>query len=77
MFDRNMMFNFNDIQRLKAKNDVFFHIVNANFFAIQIKNIIDQFVSLIKNERLNILINYEKNDCYLTNSKIRFLIVDF
>ena len=33
LFDRNIIFNFNDINRLK-KNNVFSHIVDANFFVV-------------------------------------------
>ena len=33
LLDRNIMFNFNNINRLK-KNDVFSHIVDANFFVV-------------------------------------------
>ena len=51
--------------------------MNVNFFFVQMKNIIDQSIIICKNERLNVLIEYEKKSCYLTNSKNRHLIVDF
>ena len=54
------MFNFDQINRLNKEENVFAHIMNVNFFVIQMKNIIDQFVVIIKNERLNILAKYEK-----------------
>ena len=34
LLDCNIIFNFNNINRLKKKSDVFSHIVNANFFVV-------------------------------------------
>ena len=60
LLNKNMMFNFDQINRLNKKENVFVHIMNVNFFVIQMKNITNQFVIIIKNERLNILTKYEK-----------------
>ena len=75
--NRNILFNSNDIEKLNQKNDVFFYIVNANFFVVQIKNIINKSIFIARNEQLGILINYEENGCYLVSSKIRYLAVEF
>ena len=75
--NRNFIFNFNDVERLNKKNDVFFYIVDVNFSFVQIKNITNQSIFLCKNERLDILIEYEKKDCYLISSKIRHLNAEF
>ena len=75
--NRDMMFNSNDLKRLRKKNDVFFHLMNVNFSFVQMRNIIDQLIIICKNERLNVLIEYEKKNCYLINSKNRHLTVDF
>ena len=75
--DRNFMFNFTDINRFDKKNGVFSHIVNVNFFVIQIKNVINQSIAIIKNKRLNILIKYEKKSCYFVTLKMRYFVVEF
>ena len=74
--NKNIIFNSNYIEQLNKKNDLFFYIVDVNFCAIQIKNVIDVFITIIKNKRLNILINYKKENCYLINLKIRYFAVD-
>ena len=72
LVDRNIIFNLNYIKRLNKKSDLFFYIVDVNFCAVQIKNVIDAFIVIIKNERLSTLIDYKEKDCYLINSKIRY-----
>ena len=37
----NMLFNLNYIKRFNKKNEIFVHLINFNFFFVQIKNIID------------------------------------
>ena len=51
--------------------------MNANFFVVQIRNIINKSMIIVKNKQLRTLIDYEKNDCYLVSSKIRYLAVEF
>ena len=70
--NRDFMFNFYNVDRLDVEKKIFY-IVNVNFCFVQIRNIIDKSIFIIKNERLNILMKYEKKNCYLTNLKIRHL----
>ena len=72
-----LIFNFNDVKRLNKKNNVFFYIVDVNFFFVQIKNVINQSIFFCKNKRFDILTKYKKKNCYLINSKIRYLNVEF
>ena len=74
--NRDMLFNSSHIKRLNKKNKVFAHLVNFNFFFVQVKNIIDQSIMITRNERLNTLNEYEKNDCYLADSKVRHLTTE-
>ena len=74
--DRNIIFNSNYIKRLNKENDLFFYIVNVNFCVVQMKNVTNVLITIIKNKRLNTLIDYEKKNCYLINSKVRHLAVD-
>ena len=77
LLNRDLIFNFNDVKRLNKKDNVFFHIVDVNFFFVQVKNVTNQSIFLCKNKRFNILTKYEKKNCYLTSSKIRYLNVEF
>ena len=72
-----MLFNFNNIEKLNQKNNVFSYIINTNFSVVQIKNIISKSIFIVRNKQLSILIDYEKNDCYLINSKIRYFVIEF
>ena len=74
--DRDMMFNSSHIERLRKKNKSFSHIVNANFCAIQVRNATDTFIVITRNERLNTLIDYEEEKCYLASSEVRHLAAD-
>ena len=74
--DRDIIFNLNYIEQLNKKSDLFFHIINANFCAIKVRNVTNISIAIIKNKQLNILIDYEKKSCYLINSKIRHLAID-
>ena len=69
--NRDFMFNFEHIKRLNKKNEIFTHIIDVNFFIIQIRNIIDESIIIKRSERLNILVEYEKKNCYFVNSKVR------
>ena len=73
--NRDFIFNFYDVDRFDVEKEMFFHIVNVNFCFVQIRNITNKSIFIIKSERLNILMKYEKKNCYLINSKIRHLIV--
>ena len=72
--NRDFMFNFHDVDRLDAKNEIFFHIVNVNFCAVQVRNTTNKSIFIFKSERLNTLMKYKKKNCYLVSSKIRYLI---
>ena len=74
--DKNIIFNSNYIEQLKKTNNLFFYIINANFCAIQVRNVINVSITIIKNKRLNTLIDYEKKNCYLISSKIRYFVVE-
>ena len=74
--DRDMLFNSNHIKRLDKKGEIFAHLMNFNFFFVQAKNTIDQPIMITRSERLNTLNEYEKDGCYLTDSKIRHLTAE-
>ena len=58
--NRDFMFNFYNVDRFNVEKKMFFYIVNVNFCFVQIRNIIDKLIFIIKNERLNILMKYKK-----------------
>ena len=73
--NRDLMFNLEYIERLDKKNEVFAHIIDVDFFIIQVKNIINESVIIKRSKRLNTLAEYEKKNCYLVSSKIRHFAV--
>ena len=72
--NRDLMFNFEHIERLDKKNEIFTHIIDVNFFIVQVKNIIDELIIIKRSKRLNIFVEYEKKNCYFVNSKIRHFV---
>lgn len=60
---------------LRIENKFFVHITNANFVAIQIRNVFFKFFILFKNFKIDYLIDYAKKEFYMTNSKQRYLII--
>ena len=73
--DKNYIFYSKINLELKLKNNVYFHIVNVNISIIQIRNIIDETYIVSRHVKLNHVLDYEKKDCYLINSKNVYLIV--
>ena len=58
--DRNFMFIFQRIDRLKFVDDVLLYIVDVRIFVIQIMNVNTKKIFIFKNNKLNIISNYEK-----------------
>ena len=75
--DRNFMFISQRIDRLKFVDDVFSHIVDVRIFVIQIMNVNTKKIFIFKNNKLNIISNYEKKKCFFVNQKNANLIVNF
>ena len=74
--NQNYMFNFNHIERLNKKSDVFFHIVDVNFGVVQMRNVTNKSIFISKNERLDVLQEYKKESCYLVSSKHHHFAVE-
>ncbi len=45
------------------------HVVNVNLEIVQMCNFTDKSVIIFRKTRLDRIIEYEKHDCYLTDSK--------
>ena len=73
--DKNYMFHSKINFEFKSKNDVFFYIVDVNISMIQIRNVIVETYIVSRHVKLNRVFDYEKKNCYLTNSKNTHLIV--
>lgn len=52
---------------LDIEDNVLAHIVDVNIFMIQIRNVTKKSVVLLKNVRLEKMLNYTEKDCYATN----------
>lgn len=63
--DRYFMFESDYKQNLKIKDDVYAHIVNAQLFFIQVRNNINRSVVVQRHVRLDIIVEYDEEDCFL------------
>ena len=73
--DRDFLFEFELIIFFDKNDGVFAHIINCSLTFMQIKNIIEAFIMLFKNIKLNIVIKYAANDCYQVFYKLIDLII--
>ena len=53
--DKNFMFISSEINRFNFDNKVLFHIIDVHFYIIQINNITNRVVIIVKNIRLNVI----------------------
>ena len=74
--DRDMLFNPGHIERLGKKDEIFAHLMNSNFSFVQARNTTDQPIVITRSERLDTLNEYEEDDCYLADSKVRHLTAE-
>ena len=75
-FNRNYVFHSTNDNRLSFDDDILFHIVNVNFFCVNIKNATNSFVVISRRSRLRVLQEYENDDCYLASSENAHLTTD-
>ena len=71
--DRDFMFHFARIVRLDNGDDVLSHIIDAHIEVVQVQNTNSEDVYIPKNSRLEIVQEYEKEDCYLVSSEYAHL----
>ena len=62
--------------RLDLDDDVLNHIIDVNMCVVQVNNISDKSIIIIKNSRLNIVQKYEEKDCYAVVNDYGHLIVE-
>ena len=74
--NRDFMFHFAKIAKLKNEDDILSHIIDAHTEMIQIHNTNFEDVFISKNNRLKIVQEYKKEDCYLINQKYANLIAN-
>ena len=62
--DRDFMFISQRIDRLKTSDGVLSHIVNVNIEIVMIQNANHEKIFILKNNRIDVIQNYEKKKCY-------------
>ena len=67
--NRDFMFHSSHDNRFDMKNDVLFHVVNANFSCVHIRNTFNDTMIISRRWRLSTLQEYENDECYLISSK--------
>ena len=64
--DRDFLFEFHCQYDLEYDDDVYAHVVNSNLFKMLVRNVTFQSITLAKRARLNMIIEYNQAECYLT-----------
>ena len=67
--NKNFIFNSTHDHRFDQKKDILFHIVNANFSCVNVRNITNISVFIFRRFRLKIIQEYEDEKCYFAFSK--------
>ena len=74
--ERNFSFQFNSILfQLNEKDDVMTHILNVKITFVHVKNAINKSILLSRHIKLDRIIDFEKKDCYATNTIDAHLII--
>ena len=66
---RNFMFIPKKLDQLKDNGGLLSHIINVHIISVQVMNTSSENVYLFKNNKLSIVQNYEKENCYLINAE--------
>ena len=64
--DRNFLFESHCQYDLKYDDDVYVHVINNNLFKMLIRNVTFESITLTKRAKLNMIIEYNQTECYLT-----------
>ena len=62
--DKNFMFISSKTNRFDLDDEILFHIIDAHLCAVQINNITNRVVIIVKNIRLNVIQKFEEEKCY-------------
>jgi len=73
--DRDLIFKSDYDQDLKQTSDLFTHVVNISFFFVQVWNDIEKSVIIQRHARIEAMLEYEEDDCFLTNSMNHYLMI--
>ena len=73
--NRNFLFEFKLITFFDKNNEVFVYVIDCLLTFMQVKNIIETFIVLFKNIKLNIMIKYITNDYYQIFYKLADLTI--
>lgn len=65
--NKDFLFELQCFEYLEHNNKVFAHIVNASLSFIQVHNAIEASIILARRARLNIVVEYNQQDCYQVN----------
>ena len=75
--ERDFMFVSSKIDRLKAKDDIFSYIIDANIVVVLIYNANLKNVFFLKNSKLSVIQEYKKEECFLINDEKASLTINF
>ncbi len=73
--DHDLIFELNYDQDLKQTSDLFTHVVDVSFFFVQVRNDIEKSVTIQRHARIEAVLEYKEDDCFLTNSTNHHLMI--
>ncbi len=53
---------------MRTRDDLYAHIVNVSLFFVQLRNDIDQSLTIQRHARLEFVTEYDEDECFLANS---------
>ncbi len=62
-------------QDLKQTSDLFTHVVDISFFFVQVRNDIEKSIIIQRHARIEAMLKYKEDDCFLTNSMNHHLMI--
>ncbi len=65
--NRDFIFESEYDQNMKTQDDLYAHIVNVSLFFVQLRNDIDQSLTIQRHARLEFVTKYNENKCFLAN----------
>ncbi len=73
--DRDLIFKSDYDQDLRQTSNLFTHVVDVNFFFVQVWNDIEKSIIIQQHARIEAMLKYEEDDCFLTNSMNHYLMI--
>jgi hypothetical protein len=73
--DQNYFFISKLLQALRSQEEFFAHVISSNFVVVQVRNTTTMSYYVLKNFKIDRLMNYFEDECFLIKSKEKHLTI--